>query len=231
MHGVRTPALACVRGRLDVGGGDSLSGLAERSPGEVSDDPRLRTFASGISEQRRHSLRKPDRNDESFDPEQEREADAESGDQLSLFAAISAIPLDTEGRPLDTSPVTLEAGPPSLAAGREADEAIPSLVGEEGEEATPHPDDGFRLTPGFDTPVPTSELDPNPVAPSPRSRKRKLREQNSECVRQLVHYTRLGHAQINAELNRRAGIKRITEASADQLQRRLEAAEKWLLRG
>jgi hypothetical protein len=109
-----------------------------------------------------------------------------------------------------------------------ADEAIPGLVGEEGDEDVGSRGDDFRLTPGLDVPVPTPEPDPTPVSTSPRSRRRKLREQNSECVRLLVHRKQLGHAQINAELNRRAGIKRITEASTAQLQRRLDAAQKWL---
>jgi superfamily II DNA or RNA helicase len=202
----------------------------------IPDDSRLRDFASRISEQRRHSLRKStrDEDDDFFGDEQEREPDSEAGDQLSLFAAISAIPLDTEGRPLDTSPVTLDGEvPPYEAAPAEggAEEAIPGLVGDEEAKSTPDRGSEFQLTPGFDAPVPTPEPDPTPMTTqSPRSRKRKLREQNSECVRSLVHRTRLGHAQINAELNRRAGIKRITEANAEQLQRRLDAARKWLRR-
>jgi hypothetical protein len=49
-------------------------------------------------------------------------------------------------------------------------------------------------------------------------------------VRSLVHRTRLGHAEVNAELNRRAGIVRITQATAEQLARRLDLAENWLRR-
>jgi superfamily II DNA or RNA helicase len=194
----------------------------------IPDDTRLRAFAAGISEQRRHSLRKPEQKDDAS--EREQEGEAEAGDQLSLFAAISAIPLDTDGRPLDTSPVTLEgeATRDAVYATGAADEAIPGLVGEEGDEDVGSRGDDFRLTPGLDVPVPTPEPDPTPVSTSPRSRRRKLREQNSECVRLLVHRKQLGHAQINAELNRRAGIKRITEASTTQLQRRLDAAQKWL---
>jgi hypothetical protein len=47
-------------------------------------------------------------------------------------------------------------------------------------------------------------------------------------VRSLVHQTRLPHADVNAELNRRVGIKRITEATVEQLERRLVVAERWL---
>jgi hypothetical protein len=62
----------------------------------------------------------------------------------------------------------------------------------------------------------------------PRSRKRKLREQNSVHVRTLVRRTSQGHAEVNGELNRRVGIKRITEATVAQLERRLDVANKWL---
>jgi hypothetical protein len=36
------------------------------------------------------------------------------------------------------------------------------------------------------------------------------------------------HAQVNAELNRMVGLRKITEATTEQLERRLRAAEKWL---
>lgn len=185
----------------------------------IPDDARLRAFAFGIATQRRHSLRKPDSKDEleiQRDPDDER--DSEEAEQPSLFAAISAIPLDEEGRPLDVSPV-VEANADENA------EEIPGLVGDD----DPAAEDFVLSVPDFAHPVPTPEPEVAPdCAASPRSRKRKLREQNSACVRQLVHRTRQGHADVNASLNRAVGIRRITEATAQQLERRLRAAEKWL---
>jgi hypothetical protein len=63
---------------------------------------------------------------------------------------------------------------------------------------------------------------------SARSRRLELRELNSARVRRLVHRTKRGHADVNAELNRAAGIKRVTEATVAQLERRLAAADRWL---
>jgi hypothetical protein len=183
----------------------------------IPDDVRLRIFADGIAEQRRHSLRKPDAKDDDFLDEPDTERAAPDLDQLSLFAAISAVPLDEEGNPLDASPVE-----------DAQEEDIPGLVSEEeeGENLS-----SFSLTaPEFDGPVPTPEIENIPEAPSPRSKKRKLREQNSALVRTLAHRTRQGHAQVNAELNRRVGLKRITEATVVQLERRLDVAKKWLER-
>jgi superfamily II DNA or RNA helicase len=196
----------------------------------IPDDPRLRAFAAGIAEQRRHSLRKPDRpDDELFDTQPEERAAAEM-DQLSLFSAISAVPLDEHGNPLDPSPVAEpESASHSTAEVERGDESsIPGLVGEEDAGLTPAP---FVLTaPEFEDAVPTPEPSPT-LERSPRSRKRQLREQNSAVVRALVHKTRLGHAEVNAELNRRVGLKRVTEATVVQLERRLEAGRRWLERG
>ena len=37
----------------------------------------------------------------------------------------------------------------------------------------------------------------------------------------------LSYAQVNLELNRRAGVRRVTEATEAQLQTRLHAARSW----
>ena len=88
----------------------------------------------------------------------------------------------------------------------------------------------------------TAPLAPEPVAPAPElivevassqripklPKRKKLRELNSARVRELVHMTGKGHAEINRKLNRQVGIRRITEATAKQLQQRLFIAEKWM---
>lgn len=193
----------------------------------IPDDPRLRAFAGGIAEQRRHSLRKPDRSDDELFDEPNEERAAPEMDQMSLFSVISAVPLDEHGNPLDEQPVEDPEAASDLAP-IDDEESIPGLVGEDDEEPTPAP---FSLSaPDFEDAVPTP--DPSPVvAQSPRSKKRLLREQNSAIVRALVHKTRLGHAQVNAELNKRVGLKRVTEATVVQLEKRLDAARKWLERG
>jgi hypothetical protein len=61
-------------------------------------------------------------------------------------------------------------------------------------------------------------------------RRKHLRDANAESARALVHRTGLGHAHVNAELNRMAGVQRIAEATVEQLERRLRVAEHWLQR-
>jgi hypothetical protein len=58
--------------------------------------------------------------------------------------------------------------------------------------------------------------------------KRELRAVNADLARQLARYTGLSHREVNARLNQSATIRRIAEASADDLQRRAEHAEKWM---
>jgi superfamily II DNA or RNA helicase len=187
---------------------------AQRAYMFIPDDARLRHFAMGIAEQRRHNLRKPDEREET-----ERDEAAERDEeQLTLFSAISAVALDTDEAPLEPTAVYEE----------EAGEPIPGLVDEFDEK--PDADEFELLPPNHDEVLPTPE--PDAALPSrssrSRSRRRELREQNSARVRSLVHAKRKAHADINAELNRRVGIKRITEATVRQLERRLEAADRWL---
>jgi hypothetical protein len=195
----------------------------------IPDDVRLRRFAASIAEQRRHSLRMRDaRNDldglteraEAAEPEMGRD---EGSEQLSLFAPISAIPLDETGQPLDALRVYEESGvDPSSEDGGD----IPGLVSDGNDRADP----SFSLiTPEFtaDVPIPEPGSHPGSVE-SPRSRRRELRDHNSSRVRTLVHLTGKRHAEVNSELNRRVGIRRVTEATVAQLERRLRAADGWL---
>jgi len=63
-----------------------------------------------------------------------------------------------------------------------------------------------------------------------RQQKEQLRDANAELARELVARTGLTHAQVNAELNRLASIGRVSEATLEQLQRRLEKGEAWYQR-
>ena len=53
---------------------------------------------------------------------------------------------------------------------------------------------------------------------------------NAGAARDLARRTGLSHAQVNAELNRQVGLRRIVEATGAQLETRLEQAERWLAR-
>jgi superfamily II DNA or RNA helicase len=197
----------------------------------IPDDKRLRTFATGIAEQRRHSLRKPSHDDDIFAisaaPEHEhRDAtDAGTGEdrQLSLFAAISAVALDENGRPMETPCVVednLEAREQDLDEDR-----IPDLVDMSQIDAEAARAHLFERVPLQPVPLPEPESATAPAATSALARRRRLRELNSETVRDAVHVTGKTHAQLNAILNKKVGIKRITEATVRQLERRLEVAK------
>jgi superfamily II DNA or RNA helicase len=177
----------------------------------IPDDPRLRALAFQIADQRRHSLRKraDKRDDAILDPRPEVEApfdEIPNGDeQLSLFAAISAVAIGDPHRA-------------EIAAGD--DEPDVDLW---------EPDDDSLVV----------ELEPAPVLGSGgtgtavgtltrREHKGRLRDLNAERVRFLVRITGWSHAQVNAELNRLSGVRRVTEATVEQLERRLKHADRWL---
>jgi superfamily II DNA or RNA helicase len=189
----------------------------------IPDEPRLRVFAAGIAEQRRHSLRKPERHGEEMPAARVPLLDPLIDEQLSLFSAISAIPLDEHGLPLESSAIVEPDG---------TSEPVPDLVGDgerEGRNGTGRRAVLVLTGSEADVEVPTPEPDAVPAPPvSARSRRLELRELNSARVRRLVHSTKRGHADVNAQLNRAVGIKRVTEATIVQLERRLAAADRWL---
>ncbi|HVZ75647.1 MAG TPA: DEAD/DEAH box helicase family protein [Polyangia bacterium] len=203
----------------------------------IPDDLRLRKFGVAIAEQRRHNLAKPRHEDEFEGERGERapalrrtETERDLSEQLSLFAPISAVPLDEQGRPLDGRRVYggHQEDDEGDDEGVEPEGFIPDLV-ELGE--TPlslaATEVGARARPAA-APVPPPEADAVAAAApktSALARRRALREGNSDVVRDLVHLTGRSHAEINSELNRKIGIKRIGEATVRQLERRLAAAQ------
>lgn len=179
----------------------------------LPDDPRLRRWAEGIGEVRRHSLsRRRERDDLDGELDDDR-ADAGDGseEQLSLFAAVSAVAGDAEvvsshaavgvtvdhdwsARGHDDDLLEIRLEPPPLPNGRQPDPI--------------DPDTGVRLT--------RVQL------------RRRLRDRNASAVKELVRSTPLDHRQVNAELNRLAGVRGVTEATVEELQRRLDHANRWL---
>ncbi|MFN3220143.1 MAG: DEAD/DEAH box helicase [Acidimicrobiales bacterium] len=177
----------------------------------LPDDPRLRVHAASIAQQRRHSIdkrRERDGDDPAALDELRRPPGGE--EQMSLFAALSS--------------TVLTAAPPT-------DGLDPH------EDLVARPDDmvGYPVDLPPPPPLPGRGDAPSPGGglASIRTRKQEkesLRTRNADRVRAIVNLTGQSHAQINGELNRLAGIDRITEATVAQLEKRLVEADKWLSR-
>jgi superfamily II DNA or RNA helicase len=174
----------------------------------IPDDPRLRTRAFQISDQRRHSLRRRESEREERDPAA---LDTGSEEQLSLFAALSAVATDHQthaswdGDNLDDELEMVLDDDPSLLL----------------DLAPPPPLAGARMT------AADAGIDLGGAAGrTRREEKRRLRERNAELVQLLSRRSGQTHAQVNAELNRLSGVGRITEATVAQLRKRIEVAER-----
>jgi superfamily II DNA or RNA helicase len=174
----------------------------------IPDDPRLRARAAEIAEQRRHSLRKPARPD-GDEPAQNGELPGADEEQLSMFAPLSAVAL------------AVPVPDPDSADWRPWHEPLP-------DDAATGPDltIEFELAP----PPPLAGLGGDAAGAgglTRRQRKDQLRLANADAARHIARATDLTHAQVNLELNRLAGMRRIDEATVEQLQARLEHATRW----
>ncbi len=167
----------------------------------LPDDPRLRVRASEIADQRRHSLRRAHRDDDADQQPSAGPDDAPMlGDQLSLFTALSAVVSGDGG--------ASAAWHDPLPDDRD-DGIDPSIEVELG----PPPallatgDEGTGLT--------------------RREVKDRLRQANADAARDIARVSGLTFAAVNLELNRMAGIRRVTEATEAQLRERLLAGRRW----
>jgi hypothetical protein len=68
------------------------------------------------------------------------------------------------------------------------------------------------------------------AGPARHDRKAALRAQNSARASDIARLLSMDHAEVNRELNRRAGIDRIATATLSQLVTRLRHADAWLER-
>lgn len=179
----------------------------------IPDDPRLRSHAVAIADQRRHSLRRREEGAQA-DPEalDEPPARVEDEPQMSLFQAISSVAVQTPAGAGDLEGTL-------FAPLSEAVEEEPADDGLLLELAPPPPLRGLIVPEGPDgTPL------------RPRERRRELRDANAALARQIARITGVGHQQVNHELNRRVGVSRVGEATLEQLAARRAAAREWLAR-
>jgi superfamily II DNA or RNA helicase len=201
----------------------------------IPDDVRLRKFGAAIAEQRRHCLRKESsegdggqRGDGDTAPlPKKTETERDLSEQLSLFAPISATPLDEDGRPIETPRLYAS----DVTADDDPNGEIPDFVGPGAPGQLPAPATFEPLSIAGQVPPPIADSAPTtPPKNSVLARRRQLREQNAAAVIDLCHVTGRTHAEINAELNRKVGIKRISVATLRQLEQRLAAAKATLKR-
>jgi superfamily II DNA or RNA helicase len=171
----------------------------------IPDDPRLRARAHAIAEQRRHSLR---REEPRGGPVPEEGWDEEEADeQYSLFSPISATPLDP------------------------GDGTAPDWMLDETTAVDPPDDEALTIAlPPLRPGGPAGGLAGSvvPEGRTLREHKEYLRQANTERVRSIARYTGQTHAAVNLELNRTIGVNKVSEATVEQLERRLEKAERWL---
>jgi superfamily II DNA or RNA helicase len=176
----------------------------------VPDDVRLRTFAAQLAEQRTHSLKRREEDGEQPPVELLDQLPPDGEDQLSLFAAISATPLD-DGP--DPTSIFDDAHPEDLVH----DPTVEDLTLEI-ELAPPPP----RAGGGAD------ERAGATITVSRTQRKRELRQANTDRVRMLTHLTGLAPEVVNGRLNAEVGLRTIAEATVRDLERRLRHADRWI---
>ncbi len=176
----------------------------------IPDDPRLRRLAEAVAEQRRHSLFKRARADDDGRDDAVADSGLDEGEaeQMSLFQAMSAVATGVEGGSAD-----------------DADDGI-DLVWE--------PDDGDESLDIALPPLPRRRTVQLVAAGTGGARaslaehKSRLRKENSDLVAHLAQVTGRSHREVNGELNRLVGVSKVTEATAEQLSRRIAVGEKWV---
>ncbi len=182
----------------------------------LPDDPRLRTHAFSIAEARRHVLRPPVQNDDLMNVDGEAALDsatvADEPEQLSLFSVLSAVATGMKIHSVTADGVAYDDEPEIDVSGQLDDP---------------------ELAAALDLHLPDIPTDAGFVREGSRSVaeiKDDLRTRNAFVAQRLVDITGLSHGKVNAEMNRLAGVAKVSAATTEQLERRLRYAESWLRR-
>jgi len=185
---------------------------AQRAYVFVPDDPRLRAHAFQIADARRHVLRPPSPTEPGGggDPAalDEPRGDGEAAEQLSLFSVLSSV---ATGMAIHT--VTAEG--------------VATLGTDELDLPEPADDAGLDVSLPE---VPTEAGFTRDGTRSVAELKDDLRSRNAQVAQRLVDLTGWTHGKVNAEMNRLAGVAKVSAATTEQLERRLRYAESWLRR-
>jgi hypothetical protein len=193
----------------------------------MPDDPRLRAHAMGIAEERRHFLKEADEGDPLEGDALDEVPTAREDEQLSLFAAVSATP---------SGEAQVHKVDETLGLFGSLDDQEPEEEFELQLADAPHlevaaGDGGAGVgAAGAIGGVAGAGAAGGAAGLSPVARRRALRDANAVLVRALAGATGMSHAQVNGELNRMSGVRRVAEADADALEKRRAAGARWLTR-
>jgi superfamily II DNA or RNA helicase len=179
----------------------------------VPDDPRLRHHAFQIAEARRHVLRPPSDDGDEFTADGELDRQVHDHDlspeQLALFSVVSSTATGVKFHAVTEDGVQLfddEPDPPNPTFTDDPDLAVD------------FPD------------IPTDAGLVSWNSLSVAEQKDDLRTRNADVAKRLVDMTGWNHARVQGEMNRLAGVSKVSTATIDQLHRRLRYAESWLRR-
>ncbi len=177
----------------------------------IPDDARLRHWAHSIAEARRHRLNRSSVDEEGSSVDEDLGATLdrqrhEDDTQLSLFAVLSA---------------TADDPPPEIDVFEDDPEDTEPVSETQDVEDE-------RLVIDFHALPPPSAG--SFVRRTDRRERDRLRQLNTDLARELAVITGRSHAAVNGELNRLAGVPKVSEATADQLRRRSDKADEWLRR-
>ena len=194
----------------------------------LPDDPRLRSHAFQIAEARRHVLRPPATGDDDVFTTAEAEAAFDSVDQfgepeqLSLFSALSAVATGIVVHTVTANGLAYDDEPEFGPGGGAGAGAGAGACGDDGGTGV----DLDLVLPDIPTEAGFARDETRSVAEV----KEDLRAKNAWVAQRLVDMTGLSHGKVNAEMNRLAGLTKVTMATTEQLERRLRYAESWLRR-
>jgi hypothetical protein len=156
-------------------------------------DPVLRAHAADVERELRHVLR-PSREDDPLALDEPPERRETERTEPEAFVPVAA----------DVAPQLALFGAPAPAAAPAAAAAFAAPT---------------AASPAASPPTPTEDDDPAPAAFERRAR---LRDKRHRLVADLRRRDGRTHAEINRWLNRSTGVRRVEDASLDQLERSIE---------